>query len=73
MLACFHLESCNGFSYGFIFRVRQFLRRFGFVRTFPSVRAITHVGTDSFSFPALASLRFLAAGLIRAIRFFKSL
>ncbi len=56
-------------SYAFIFLVRQFLRRLGLVLTLPSVRAITHVGTDSVSFPALASLRFLAAGLIRAIGF----
>jgi hypothetical protein len=57
------------FSYAFIFRVLQLRLRLGFVLTFPSVRAMTHVGTDSVCLPALASLRFLAAGLIRAMRF----
>lgn len=59
----------NEFSYAFIFLVLQFLRRLGLVLTLPSVRAITQVGTEAVSLPALASLRFFAAGLIRAIVF----
>jgi len=55
------------FSYAFIFRVLQFLRRLGLVLTLPAVLAITQVGTDSFSLPALASLIFLAAGFTRAM------
>jgi hypothetical protein len=55
------------FSYAFIFRFLQFLLRFGFVLTFPSVRTITQVGTDFFCFVALPSRRFLAGGFIRAI------
>src|SRR5512136_2674325 len=68
-LPSYLLESWFWCSYGFSLRVRQFLRRLGLVLTLPSVRAITHVGTDSFTLPALANRNFLAAGLIRAIRF----
>jgi hypothetical protein len=41
--------------------------RLGFVLTFPAVLAITQVGTGSFCLVALASLCFLAGGLIRAM------
>src|SRR3989304_6302324 len=51
------------FSYAFIFRVLQFLRRLGFVLTFPSVRTITQVGAGFFCFPALARRCFFAGGL----------
>jgi hypothetical protein len=54
-------------SYGFIFRVRQLRRCFGFDRTLPSVRAITHVGTDCDSLPALANRSFFAVGFTLAI------
>jgi hypothetical protein len=49
--------------------VLQVLLRLGLVLTFPSVRAITQVGTACFSLLALPNLRFLAGGLIRAIPF----
>lgn len=59
-------------SYGFILRVRQLRRCLGLERTLPSVRAITHVGTDCDSLPALAKRSFFAGGFTLAIFLYPS-
>jgi hypothetical protein len=48
-------------------RVLHCRLRLGVVLTLPLVLAITHVGTACLSLLALANLRFLAGGLIRAM------
>jgi hypothetical protein len=47
--------------------VRQLRLLFGLVLTLPSVRAITHVGTDCDSLPAFANRSFFAVGFTLAI------